>query len=70
MTQISLGVKFIDQEVESHLLVMLRVQTCVTYAGQQFTKAGIAGKISAQHQGIGKEPDQIFKSFLVPVGNR
>ncbi len=40
------------------------------HTAQQPAKTGFAGKIGAQHQRVGKEPDQVFSFWPHPVCNR
>ena len=58
-----------DQILERHVLVCIGRQGGFTHPAQQLPKARIASRVSAQHQCVDKETDQIVQRLVGAAGD-
>ena len=50
--------------------MLVGIQGRLSHPGGHLAETGLAGKVRAQHQRIGEEPNQIFQFAALPVRDR
>ncbi|OEZ46371.1 hypothetical protein DUGA6_63690 [Duganella sp. HH105] len=69
MAGVALRLEYIDQLLERHVLVRVRVQRVAAYLVEQLQEAGAMIDLGAQHQRVDEEADQPFRLGAVAVGD-
>jgi hypothetical protein len=69
VAEVPFRLQFFDQFFERQILVSIGSQRGLAHPAEQFAETWIAGEVGAQHQGVGKEPDQVFHFRPVAIGN-
>ncbi|OEZ49779.1 hypothetical protein DUGA6_62640 [Duganella sp. HH105] len=70
MAGVALRLEYIDQLLERHVLVRVRVQRVAAHLVDQLQEAGAVIDLGAQHQRVDEEADQPFRLRAVAVGDR
>ena len=66
---ISFRPQFLHQLLERHVLMRICPERRLSYPPQEFNECRTAGKVRAQHQGIGEKTDHVFDLHTVAVRN-
>ncbi|PSK66314.1 hypothetical protein B0E53_01722 [Micromonospora sp. MH33] len=61
--------QLLDQPLERHVLVGVRVQGGLPHPGQQLRHGRVAGQVGAHHQGVDEEPDEVVQPLVGAPGH-
>src|SRR6185295_3049160 len=70
VAEVSRHLQVVYQSLEGKVLMGVSTERCLAHAFQQLSKLRFAGKVCAQHEGVGKKPYQRLQLLAASIRNR